>query len=175
MDASVAERRFADHQEEEKGYGEEQPGDAEGPERGHAEDEADHRDHEGHDRRQVHELVLQVMAGKQVAKALFDPAPASPAPARRSRRRLRRGGCRPAGPGLGLAGPAIAAEAGVRLDLLAAGATEHGRKDNQTAPPSVSLSTPAQRTRPGAGGERQLIVASAGLRTAPARTRKETK
>ena len=81
-------------------------------------DQPGHRQHEGGDGCQVHELVLQVMTGKNLPDPVLKPGPAG-RPARIGR----------GGPGrrrfIRLRFAAESAEAGIVLDLLAALTTKH--------------------------------------------------
>jgi len=118
-DSNMAQRRFAKDEEEEEGDREEEQAGADREERWEdTDDQPGHRQHEGGDGCQVHELVLQVMTGKNLPDPVLKPGPAG-RPARIGR----------GGPGrrrfIRLRFAAESAEAGIVLDLLAALTTKH--------------------------------------------------
>lgn len=118
-DSNMAQRRFAKDEEEEEGDREEEQAGADREERREdTDDQPGHRQHEGGDGCQVHELVLQVMTGKNLPDPVLKPGPAG-RPARIGR----------GGPGrrrfIRLRFAAESAEAGIVLDLLAALTTKH--------------------------------------------------
>ena len=146
----MAQRRLAKDEEEEKGNREEEQAGADREERRKDADyQAGHRQQEGRDGGNVHELVLQVMARKDLTDPMLEPSLA----ASRPRVGRRAGGSRPF---IGLRPAAEPAKAGILLDLLAALTTEHARSPfrrtaaavfaaNYTGAPGAQLpkSTPA--------------------------------
>jgi hypothetical protein len=72
--ANVTEGRLSEDQEEDEGNGKEEPEHAQQDGDEEPEQEPDQGDEKGHDGRDMHELVLQVMARKQLAKPALDAA-----------------------------------------------------------------------------------------------------
>ena len=118
-DPNVAERRLPENEEEEQRDGSQQKVRAK-PAVGQEETQhkPDQRHQEGGNRPDVHELVLQMVAGEELAQPVLDSGA--------GRRRLRggRGAGTTYGVSLGLA--AEATEVGIRLDWPAALAAEYG-------------------------------------------------
>src|SRR5919201_5786406 len=123
----MAERRLPQNQEQQKGNRGEQEVRAQPVSsqrrRKETEDEADQGHEEGHDRPDMHEFVLEMMARKQLPEPAFQSVYG---PGRRTRRP---GGGSGACPGrtrlVSLRLAAETAEAGVGLDRLAAFPAEH--------------------------------------------------
>jgi len=75
----VAQRRFTQDEEEDEGDRKEQPEHPEQDRHQETKREPDHRDKERHDGGDMHELVLKVVAGKELPKSPLQASGSRPA------------------------------------------------------------------------------------------------